>query len=172
MANDTLLAPDFFEKHYAKIDFAGPSECWLWNAYRNRCGYGRVRVQNKMCSAHREAYEASNGRDSAAGLVVRHKCDVRACVNPAHLEIGTVADNNRDMFARGRRVFIRLNGETNGSAKLTEADVLAIRAAHVRGSSTHSLRAIGQRFGIAHSIVSRIVNRQLWAHVKDPQVTA
>ena len=69
-------------------------------------GYGRFRYKGRMTLAHRLAYcEANNvSLDSIADLVVRHKCDNPQCINPEHLEIGTQADNIRDMNERGRQV--------------------------------------------------------------------
>lgn len=96
-------------------------------------------------------------------MVVRHRCDVPLCVNPAHLEIGTHADNVRDRDERGRRVAPK--GSAHGRAKLTEADVSAIRAEHVRGSSENGLVALAWRFGVDHSVVGLIVNRKRWTHV-------
>ena len=149
----------FFERHRDKIAFAGPDECWLWAAAKND-GYGWVRARGKVRKAHREAFEAVNG-PTPDGLVVRHKCDVRACVNRAHLELGTRADNVRDMVERGRQA----RGEAVGSAKLTEAHVREIRADYTRGSRTHGQQALARRFGVDQSLISLIVSRQSWAHV-------
>ena len=151
----------FFERHRSKIEFGGPSECWLWTAAKRNFGYGGVRIAGKTLGAHRAAYEAKNGAGSADGLMVRHKCDVPACVNPAHLEIGTLADNNRDTVERGRHA----RGESHGRAKLTEADVREIRTSYVRGSSEFGVCALARRFGVATSGISDIVNRKLWTHV-------
>lgn len=153
----------FFDKHRDKINVAGPSDCWLWTAARLNTGYGAVWVRGKMRKAHREAYEAENGEGSADGLVVRHRCDTPACVNPAHLELGTQADNYSDMVKRGRQV--ALKGEAHGCAKLTEADVAVIRAIHIPGSRTHSLRALARKFGVNQSLIGKVVHRDIWTHV-------
>ena len=75
--------------------------CWLWRGY-TRKGYGYFNVDKRSTRAHRYAYERFVG-PIAAGLVVMHTCDVPNCVNPAHLRLGTVADNMHDMDAKGRR---------------------------------------------------------------------
>jgi hypothetical protein len=161
MASDTMPATGFFEKHRAKIAFAGPDECWLWTAGKLSQGYGAVNVRGKVMRAHRQAYEVENGAGSAEGFVVRHKCDTPACVNPAHLERGTVADNNRDMVERGRQV----KGANNAAAKISEADVLAIRATYVRGCATHGQPALARRFGVSQALIGYVVRRELWKHI-------
>lgn len=157
------MMPDmgFFDRHRSKIEYGAPSGCWLWNAATVN-GYGSVASRGKSRKAHREAYEDHNGFGSAEGLIVRHKCDTPACVNPSHLVLGTVADNNSDMVERQRQA----RGETNGNAKLTEADVRAIRATYVRGSSTQGLDSLARRFGVDPSLIGLIVNRKRWGHVK------
>jgi hypothetical protein len=88
------------------------------------------------------------------GMVVRHKCDNPACVNPDHLELGTHADNVADRDARGRTA----RGERL-HAKLTEDDVLRIRA------DSRSHRAIGADYGVAHSTVGNIKRGRKWSHL-------
>jgi hypothetical protein len=56
MAKTTLSDQNFFEKHGAKIAFAGPDDCWLWVAGKNSHGYGSVRARGRARYAHREAY--------------------------------------------------------------------------------------------------------------------
>lgn len=162
MATDNVYQ-SFFERHHTKIEFGAPSGCWLWSACADRHGYGLVKARGRLRFAHREAYEAEGGVGSADGLVVRHKCDMPLCVNPDHLVIGTHADNARDMAERGRNA--QPKGEAHGNAKLTEADVRAIRAVYIPRCRTHSQDAIAQRFGVAQSVISDIIHHKSWSHV-------
>lgn len=77
--------------------------CWLWTASRNRKGYGQFRLRGKMRKAHRVAFILT-GKKIPSGLCVCHSCDVRICVNPDHLWIGTHADNAIDKSQKGRVV--------------------------------------------------------------------
>ena len=77
------------------------SGCWLWNGSKVPDGYGKLRVNKRIQPIHRLAYLAYKGVIPKQ-LVVRHKCDVRNCWNPEHLEVGTVRDNILDCMKRGR----------------------------------------------------------------------
>jgi hypothetical protein len=77
------------------------SGCWIWIGHDNPGGYGAVRVGRKMLKAHRVAWMVHRG-PIPKGMCVLHKCDVRPCINPDHLFLGTYADNSRDMIAKGR----------------------------------------------------------------------
>ena len=78
-----------------------PTNCRTWDGKLNMYGYGMVKVNRKECRAHRVLFHALNpGTDPT--LVIRHKCDNPACVNPDHLEAGTVRENMMDMVNRGR----------------------------------------------------------------------
>ena len=88
------------ERFNSRIEKLGPEECWNWKAGRSN-GYGTIKI-NKVENilTHRLAYIVEYG-EIPKGLLVRHKCDNRKCCNPNHLELGTIADNNRDRKERG-----------------------------------------------------------------------
>ena len=95
-----------------------PDECWDWQAYRDKCGYGSIRVCKKMTLAHRVAWELANDQKIPDGMQALHHCDNPTCCNPSHIYVGTPADNMRDMDERGRQS--RPIGETNGSANVPD----------------------------------------------------
>ena len=109
-----------------------------------------------MLGAHRMAWECTNGA-VPEGLVVCHSCDVRACINLDHLFLGTQADNVADMFKKGRA---RDNvGRANPRAKLTDQDILAIRA------SALNQRAIARLYGVSQKLISDVKLRKSWRHL-------
>lgn len=133
-------------------------ECWPWIGAINVDGYGRR--GNPSIYAHRYSWEFHNGRTLTAGECVLHSCDNPTCVNPAHLSVGTKADNNRDRASKGRGRDQR--GERHNMVKLTPAHVIEIRQAE--GSQTN----IGEQYGISQGHVSAIKRGASWAHLLDP----
>ena len=128
--------------------------CKVWTGYRNPKGYGTMSFIKRCDYAHRWAYRSAHGA-IPAGLCVCHRCDNPGCINPDHLFLGTKAENNADMQAKGRAAA----GERNGLAKLTEAEAKAILMDHRRH------RVIADEYGVSDSLVCMIKRRKVWAHL-------
>ena len=128
--------------------------CHVWQGKPNANGYGRVGVDGKDVLAHRFAYAIKHG-DIPSNLAVCHHCDNRLCVNVDHLFLGTISDNHADMVSKGRQQ----KGSRHYRAKLTEADVVAIR------NSAEQKPTLAVKYGVAYGTIKSIVNRQNWKHV-------
>lgn len=140
-----------------KVAISEATGCWEWTAAKGKDGYGMFCVGGKTRGAHRISYEAHRGPIPQGGIVC-HKCDNRLCVNPDHLFLGTQADNVADRNAKGRQA----RGTKQGSAKLTEADVLAIRA-----TPELSQRALARQYGVSQGQIYNVRSGKHWGHVGD-----
>jgi hypothetical protein len=180
-----ILNGTALRRFWAKVDKSG--DCWLWTARHDRHGYGKFRPNGGHVSevgAHRVSYVIAHG-PIPPDKIVCHTCDNRLCVNPAHLWLGTFAENSADMVRKGRvvsgntpetaargerhwsrrqaeRFTERYRGERNPAARFTEDDIRAIRSAFVNGETQTS---IAVRYGTAQPVISRIVLRLNWKHV-------
>lgn len=177
-----------FDRFSKYIDKNGPipshrpdlGPCWLWTAHCASNGYGSFTPSHLPIGAHRFSYELHVG-PIPYGLYVLHHCDVRQCVNPQHLFVGTQKENIDDMIAKGRRPNqantcraiqpkalavlaahpeLRARGERNGSAKLTWDQVREIRQLYEIGSTSYG--KLGAQFGVHQSTISLIVKRKKW----------
>lgn len=129
------------------------SECIEWSGRLSGGGYGRVTRDGINAYAHRVTWETVNG-PIPDGLHVCHRCDNRKCVNPAHLFLGTPADNMQDKARKGRAP--RLRGLTNGRAKFSDGLVASVVADYATGKFTQRELAAAYRMSQTH--VSDLVN--------------
>ena len=156
----------------SKIELIPISGCWLWTASMMANGYGQLGYKGKNAYAHRVSWILHKGQIDD-GLFVLHRCDVRCCVNPAHLFLGSAKDNMHDMISKGRQNFNWKQGkppgnkgkrssisrEKHGMAKLTDQNVAEIRRRYATGETQKSL---GIEFGVIQPHISRIVRNENW----------
>lgn len=146
--SDTCVAR--FHQKYKKSD----TGCWLWQASLFAKGYGQVFLRREPDGrpvngyAHRVAYVLAKG-PIPAGLVVMHKCDTPACVNPDHLTLGTQAENLRDATEKGR---YPRTGPNLWQRKLSDGDVIAIRMSFAKSKD------LARAYGVQPSLISAIRN--------------
>jgi hypothetical protein len=135
--------------------------CWEWTGATDRNGYGNLRWDGKLWGVHRLAYTLLVG-PVETGVEVCHRCDNPPCFNPDHLFAGSHLDNMLDAQAKGalpgngNRI-----GEQNGRAKLSEADVRAIR------KSTKTQVRLADDYGVGQPAISAIKLRKVWKHLAD-----
>ncbi len=137
----------------------GPDGCidWIGANRGTKAPYGMLNWRSRYTSVHILSWELYNETTVPRGLVVRHTCDRHQCLNPQHLEIGTTADNMADREARGRGR--QPKGEASGRSKLTESQVLAIRA------STTSQSVTAKAYGVTKPLIRYIRQRKIWRHI-------
>lgn len=136
--NNTAATPEGFMQ---RVEFDTNGGCWLWTGGQCGPGYGVVNRRGvKNTTAHRHAYTLFRG-SVPDGLVVCHRCDVPACVNPDHLWLGTDKQNSDDKWAKGR---------ANPVRRFTAEEVVAIR------SDSRHQADIAAEYGCTQSSISLI----------------
>ena len=130
--------------------------CWIWLGALDSKGYGLYGgARHRRFKAHRKMLELKLCRPLTDDEVTRHSCDNPPCVNPDHLMVGSINDNNQDCIRRGRHAF----GSRIAAAKLSEVDIEEIQKMLNHGEYQ---RIIGERFGVTQGAISHIVNGRSW----------
>ena len=135
--------------------------CIITTRYLNEKGYPRMRVRTKKRYMSHVIYERYIGA-VPEGMCMLHKCDTPACINPQHLFIGTKADNNYDMVAKGRNSISGV-GENHHSTTLTDAEALEIKKAYKFRVVTAVMLA--EKYKTTKNVVMDIVHERTWRHV-------
>ena len=147
------------QRFWNKVRRRGDDECWEWTGHISK-GYGIFhvgsRTNRQRFMSHRVAWELTHG-EIPEGLIVRHKCRGKCC-NPAHLELGTHAENNADMVRDGTSA----RGIRNPSNVLTEAQARCIKqrlAEYTRGLCV----VLAKEYGVSYRTIHAIMNGENWA---------
>ena len=156
------------------------SGCWEWQGCRNSQGYGSVRFNRRWQRAHRVFWQIFRGTIPRK-MCVCHKCDNPSCVNPEHLWLGTIAENNQDKINKGRLAVSPTGNESwsrqhldriarganAGQAKITEAQVKEIINRAIAGEK---YREIAKDYPVTESAISAIMQGNTWMHIKRPKL--
>ena len=165
MAPIDIRPDEFAEKDimrfWSKVEIRGHDECWPWTSGKANYGYGLFgiggRKNHRKHRAHRVAYALEHGSLSAES-VVRHKCDYTGCCNPAHLQLGTKADNSRDMVMRGRSS----KGGRHGTPILTAENVINMRK---RAKQGERVKPLAEEFSVHERTARLAISGQTWKSV-------
>jgi hypothetical protein len=156
---EVKLSQSDIDRFFQKI--RKTDSCWLWTGALYGAGrYGQFWAKGDMHLAHRISWMI-HFQEIPKGFFVCHKCDVKQCVNPDHLFVGSPADNIDDMV-RKKRCNPPI-GERSGTAKLTTAQVLEIRRKYAGGNVTQ--KELGILYGVADTAICRIITGRRWAHI-------
>ena len=155
-------------RFWLKVDKSAPapssphvdSPCWTWTAGLTTSGYGGFRMEGAGGAAHRASWVIHNG-PIPKGMHVLHRCDVRHCVRPSHLFIGTNADNMADMMAKGRKSGDHVRGARNHSAKLNPSKVRWVRLQRDRSAAD-----VAAVLGVSPGAIRFVRSGHTWKHVK------
>lgn len=174
MTSDGTATPDwlialgfdltFLQRFWSKVEKT--ETCWLWMAATNGNGYGSIAakiVDRKplLIAAHRASWIIENKALVPDGMNMLHRCDVRRCVRPDHLFLGTIQDNSDDMIAKGREKHVQ--GEAHPNSIFTDAQVKQIRELYAQGNTTY--KDLANQFHCSASTIAWIIRGNYWRHL-------
>jgi len=146
--------PQEWLKNHVSFD---SDDCLIWPFGCSGTGYAQVTWGGRPHAASRIMCILAHGPAPEGKQEVAHSCGNRKCVNPRHLRHASYQENSADKILHGRENF----GERNGQAKLTSADVVAIKAMYA--TNRFYQREIAQLFNVRSNAVCRIVTGKRWA---------
>ena len=139
-------------------------DCWIWTGGQSHSAsmaYGAFRIGDKVLAAHRVSYALHKG-PIPHGMCVCHHCDNPLCVNPEHLFLGTIKDNNQDATRKGRNP----HGERHGLSKLNEIQVKQI----IKLKGILPVRKIAPMYNVSQTSINNIHRNRTWKHINREEV--
>jgi len=147
------------ERFWSKVNKT--ESCWLWTGCITKAGYGQLSLNCKTHYSHQVAWLLF-GNTIPEGHLIRHKCRNRNCCNPEHLETGTHQQNSNDMKRDGTscaNINRDVKGEKHHKAKLTEKDILDIRASDI------GTMRLAEKYNVGYTHICHIRARKIWKHI-------
>ena len=154
MARPRIPISEKIANQVAKIPEAG---CWIWLGTITNHGYGVMTLGRKThIVAHRASYELKNGpiRD---GMLALHHCDIKCCVNPDHIFLGTQPANMDDKVCKNRQA----SGIKHGMSKLTEEQAKEAKFGNVKPTE------LAKKFNCSATIIRQIRSGLYWKHLEN-----
>ena len=153
MARPRIPLSEKIEKNIIRLTESG---CWIWMSSLNKGGYGKTGLgTGSHLSAHRVSYENKFGPIPKDKFAL-HICDIRCCVNPDHIFLGTQKENMADKVKKNRQA----KGEKHGMRKLTEAQVVEIK------STTKRAITLAKEFNCSATTIRQIKSGLYWKHLE------
>jgi hypothetical protein len=179
------------QRFWKKVDRRNDGDCWNWIGATHGSGQKRGCFWDgkRKTDAARWLWQQTHGKQLEASHVVMHTCDNPLCVNPAHLVMGTQAQNVADMWAKGRQNMAairegaargrqtlaeqpdrRARGERHGVHKRNlagennpQSRLTREDVSAIKGlAGQKSQRAIAAQYGVNQAVVWRIINGKAW----------
>ena len=160
------------EKFWSRVSIGAPDDCWEWQGAVTSSGYGNLSWGGAHAQAHRVAFALSHGgialhtgfrqvdRAKKYRRFVLHKCDNRKCCNPNHLFLGSMSTNQKDAYAKGRKVQPR---SKHANAKLLSEQVREIRRRYAQGEAVQV--DLAAEYGVSQRAISLIVRNETYKDV-------
>ena len=159
--------PDFMndlQRFWSFVDKRAPDECWPWLGASRKKGYGGFSIFGSTIGAHAFSFAIHHTAKINKGQYVCHFCDNRNCVNPAHLWLGSLQENHRDMVQKGRHPHGPTHGQWKGGNP--RPDVINEDVVRRVRLDQRKQAIIAAELGVLPSLISLIKSRKVWSHVE------
>src|ERR1700733_9450245 len=148
--NSSEFTPSDVKRFWSKCSITDLFSCWNWQRCLSDNGYGKFGIPSRPGMFVHRVADCLEPGTVPPGMEVYNSCDNRKCCNPAHLFLGTHAENMKDLYEKRRYT----HGATHPNARLSAADVQYIRSLPPRTSRVE----LAKQFGVSHSVICEVIS--------------